>query len=201
MNNTITSRLLCAILATTTLASACGDQVPDDRSASVQTSSQPTSRGPGPTTCETMYAKGPLNVRRGPGTSFEKVMTRSPDPIGHFYVGQRGSIMLDDEGREWRPVCPGVWNGSFPDTTQWVAGWLLRQEPPEGVDIPEGRRREIYSAMVKQQDDFYCGGYGQTRDVEAVRMVAKRFGISKQRADEITWEGTQKMWPVPDMPC
>jgi hypothetical protein len=58
----------------------------------------------------------------------------------------------------------------------------------DGSDIPEEKRREIFLALVKQQD----------RDVPVVKSradVAKRFGISIEQVRRIEAEGLDNDWP------
>lgn len=58
----------------------------------------------------------------------------------------------------------------------------------DGAVIPEEKRKEIFLALVKQQD----------REVPVVKSradVAKRFGISVEQVRSIEAEGLDNDWP------
>jgi hypothetical protein len=54
--------------------------------------------------------------------------------------------------------------------------------------VAEGRRRDIFLALVAAQDQAM--GVAQSRT-----LVAERFGVSEQQVREIEQEGLERQWP------
>jgi hypothetical protein len=156
--------------------------------------------------CEALWVNPPgIAIRTGPGVTYGKRGTVKLDASGQVLVGKSKWTKMDAEGREWRPVCigpwPDLWRGTHPDTSSWIAGWLLTAAPLKAPDLSEAKRKEIFRAIAVEQDRAFCAGQEPDYARKAVQRVAERYGITIERALDIVLEGDSNQWPTTPSRC
>ena len=62
-------------------------------------------------------------------------------------------------------------------------------------------RQEIFYHLVEYQDKVPWSAANKTEhDEEAYKVIAKRYGITEEKVEEIAIEGAMQNWPMPPPP-